>query len=174
MSATKSRRRTTKPAPWPVGDAAIYARAEEDGVAGPDGGVQVFVYGSLRQGQGNHLLLLGARYRGGASTADPFRMWHVGFPLILPAAACRTRGFEARVTGEVYEVDAETLDRLDGLESEGFMYDRVVLPLLGTVPPVRPRAYGYVWRGEPRGEPVKVPRGHGCHDWPAWLSQSKE
>jgi gamma-glutamylaminecyclotransferase len=81
---------------------------------------RVFVYGTLKRGLTNHRLLVESDFIGAAYTVDTFRMYHVGFPVIFfdnhPDAKA--------VYGEVYDVDDETLARLDSLESEGHMYDR--------------------------------------------------
>lgn len=81
---------------------------------------RVFCYGTLKRGIHNHHLLETAQYLGNAYTVDTFRMFHVGFPIIFfdnhPDAK--------PVYGEVYDVDDETLKRLDNLESEGSMYLR--------------------------------------------------
>lgn len=80
---------------------------------------RVFVYGTLKRGIHNHHLLQTADYIGEAYTLDTFKMYHVGFPVIREAA----EGGKA-VYGEVYDVDDDTLKKLDRLENEGVMYDR--------------------------------------------------
>ena len=81
---------------------------------------RVFVYGTLKRGIHNHHLLEQSTFVGNAYTVDTFRMFHVGFPIIFfdnhPDAKS--------VFGEVYDVDDDTLKRLDRLESEGSMYNR--------------------------------------------------
>ena len=81
---------------------------------------RVFVYGTLKRNNGNHhLLRTGAEFIGIAYTVDPFKMYTVGFPVIRPDPDGKT------VAGEVYDVDDQCLKRLDSLEAEGVMYDRV-------------------------------------------------
>jgi gamma-glutamylcyclotransferase (GGCT)/AIG2-like uncharacterized protein YtfP len=80
----------------------------------------VFVYGTLKQGYGNHYRLLrGSEFFGQGTTASKFRMLDAGFPVLIPDEECGKH-----VVGEVYRVDAATLARLDQLEGEGHMYDR--------------------------------------------------
>lgn len=79
---------------------------------------RVFVYGTLKRGIGNHHLLADSQFIGNAYTVDTFKMYSVGFPIIMPD----DDGFA--VYGEVYDVDDDTLKRLDNLEAEGTMYDR--------------------------------------------------
>ena len=84
---------------------------------------RVFVYGTLRAGQRNHRLLRRATALGPASTVEPFAMHDLGaFPAIVA-------GGETPVVGEVYEVDAETLQALDRLEGYPHLYDRVEVSL---------------------------------------------
>jgi len=81
---------------------------------------RVAVYGSLRQGFGNHPLLDGARYVGRYATLPSFDLHAMaggGFPGMLD-------GGSTAVTVEVYDVDAATLARLDQLESNGRFYQR--------------------------------------------------
>jgi gamma-glutamylcyclotransferase (GGCT)/AIG2-like uncharacterized protein YtfP len=83
--------------------------------------MKVFVYGTLQRGEGNHHLLADAEFLGAAVTVRRFGMTDVGFPFMLREPAL------ARVCGELYDIgdDAECLYRLDRLEAEGRMYDRV-------------------------------------------------
>jgi gamma-glutamylcyclotransferase (GGCT)/AIG2-like uncharacterized protein YtfP len=79
---------------------------------------RVFVYGTLKKGIHNHRLLENAEFIGRAYTVDGFKMYSVGFPVI------RFSDDGDPVYGEVYDVDDETLKRLDHLENEGVMYNR--------------------------------------------------
>jgi gamma-glutamylcyclotransferase (GGCT)/AIG2-like uncharacterized protein YtfP len=81
--------------------------------------VKIFTYGTLKSGFRNHHLLRYAEFVDMATTSDRYEMIDVGFPVILPS----DNGH--KVHGEVYEVDADTMARLDRLEGEGRMYDRV-------------------------------------------------
>jgi gamma-glutamylcyclotransferase (GGCT)/AIG2-like uncharacterized protein YtfP len=83
----------------------------------------VFVYGTLKQGERNHRLLADAEYFGEATTCSQFKMYHVGFPVLMAANGDgRPTG---RVRGEVYRVTRSQIHRLDQLESEGRMYKRL-------------------------------------------------
>jgi len=84
---------------------------------------KVFVYGTLKRGYGNNQLLSTAEFIGSGQTAMPMLMLNAGFPVaMLPQTPWNNRA--APIKGEVYEVDIETLKRLDRLESEGRMYLR--------------------------------------------------
>lgn len=88
-------------------------------------GTRVFVYGTLRRGQGNHdWHLAKARYVGRASLAG-YRMHSLrAFPGI-----CKAHGETGAVRGEVYEVDGPTLAKLDSLEGVPRLYQRTRLTL---------------------------------------------
>lgn len=79
---------------------------------------RVFVYGTLRRGQGNHRLLeVGrARFLGTAQIAGTMHDYG-SFPAVTPGGA-------GTVHGEAYEVSAETLQRLDLLEGTPTFYHR--------------------------------------------------
>src|SRR5689334_21668927 len=84
----------------------------------------VFVYGSLKQGHWNGRLLAGSRLLGPAETLMRMYMQqhrNGGFPYAVRSG----RGDGRRpLRGEVYEVDAETLTRLDRLEGVPHHYQR--------------------------------------------------
>jgi gamma-glutamylcyclotransferase (GGCT)/AIG2-like uncharacterized protein YtfP len=84
---------------------------------------RVFVYGTLLSGEPNHGLLSAARCAGEARTLEAFAMFDLGgFP-------CIVRGAGEPVRGEVYEVDAATLARLDALEDAPRWYRRETVRL---------------------------------------------
>jgi len=94
---------------------------EQARLEGPRHDALVFVYGTLKRGERNHHWLQGARWVGevelpGVVLHDlgPFPMAVVG---------------EGRACGELFEVDAATLARLDQLEGYPRLYDRQQLPL---------------------------------------------
>jgi gamma-glutamylcyclotransferase (GGCT)/AIG2-like uncharacterized protein YtfP len=81
--------------------------------------MKVFVYGTLKRGRRNHFLLHNrAVHVANGVTHNRFDMIDVGFPVLFPVED------GDQVSGEIYEVDRDTLVDLDGLESEGRMYDR--------------------------------------------------
>jgi gamma-glutamylcyclotransferase (GGCT)/AIG2-like uncharacterized protein YtfP len=78
----------------------------------------VFVYGTLRRGQGNSRLLRGAEFVGNA-TASGLLYNLGGFP------GLRLDDAEGDVVGEVWRVDDATLADLDRLEGAAFgFYER--------------------------------------------------
>jgi len=73
---------------------------------------KVFVYGSLLSGMGNHRLLLESKKLGVSHSPEGFGMIDLGY---FPGVVKIDRP-GSRVIGEVYEVNDETLTRLDRLE----------------------------------------------------------
>lgn len=87
--------------------------------------IRVFVYGTLKQGYGNHSALEGATFLGRATVTAPVRLVDLGwYPGLV-----RTRD-EVRTTvgGEVYEIDNDTLATLDLIEGHPSFYCRERLP----------------------------------------------
>jgi gamma-glutamylcyclotransferase (GGCT)/AIG2-like uncharacterized protein YtfP len=88
----------------------------------------VFVYGTLKKGHGNHRLLTEAKYLGRAVTTKPMRLAGYGVPFTWPSN--HAEGLPLQ--GEVYDIGdvttnkqaAQTLLRLDRLESNGRVYER--------------------------------------------------
>jgi gamma-glutamylcyclotransferase (GGCT)/AIG2-like uncharacterized protein YtfP len=79
---------------------------------------RIFVYGTLLSGEPNHRLLTEARYVGEAATETGFALYDLGaYPGMVQTES-------GQVEGELYEVDAATLDRLDALEGHPHLYRR--------------------------------------------------
>lgn len=79
---------------------------------------KVFVYGSLREGFGNHDLIKGSNFMGDAKTLPEFTMLGLGgFPGLVHSG-------ETIIVGELYEVDMATLADLDRLEGHPDFYQR--------------------------------------------------
>jgi len=110
---------------------------------------RVFVYGSLRRGFSNHRFLESASYLGEATTAPHYRLVSLGaFPGMTPGLSV--------VRGEVYEVDADTLRRLDALEGHPHFYRRERVALDGfpgaceayVLPNAKAVQFPTVWTGD--------------------------
>ena len=88
---------------------------------------QVFVYGSLKEGEWNNRLLSSSFKLSTTSTADLFIMGNVGFPYSVPKEHVpeELTLTYLPVEGEVWEVDdIFTFMSLDSLEGEGSHYHR--------------------------------------------------
>jgi gamma-glutamylcyclotransferase (GGCT)/AIG2-like uncharacterized protein YtfP len=85
----------------------------------------VFVYGTLLAGEGNHGLLARSTPRGTAATEPRYHFVDLGgYPALVT-------GGQTAVRGEIYEVDAATLARLDDLEGHPGYYRRRAMRLEG-------------------------------------------
>ena len=83
---------------------------------------RVAVYGSLRQGFGNHPLLYTSRYIGTFKEKLPYTMYDLGaFPALTPNKDDSMND----IVVEVYDVDGNTLYNLDALEGHPRFYKRV-------------------------------------------------
>lgn len=123
--------------------------------------MNIFVYGSLQRGQSNHAALGSSTFVTVAAVVG-LDLYDLGaFPMVLPG-----RG---TVHGEVYDVSAATLERLDvleghpshyrrtamtttdGLAVEVYVYQRPAGRSIGRYLPdgVWPDGFYYDWRGQP-------------------------
>lgn len=85
--------------------------------------MKVFVYGTLRKDEYNHIFVENSKFIKTAHTKPEWIFYDLGgFP-----AAC-ANGSTA-IFGEVYEVDQNTLDKLDILESHPEFYVRKTISL---------------------------------------------
>jgi gamma-glutamylaminecyclotransferase len=99
----------------------------------------VFVYGTLKRGGTNHQAIAGQRFVGPARTAPAFRLFLLdGYPGLVAGAPGLS------IEGELWEVDAACLARLDELEGvEEGLYARVPLPLLAPHAGIAAETYLY-------------------------------
>ena len=76
----------------------------------------VFVYGTLKNGFYNHSLMQDSKFIGNG-LLENHAMYEYHFPVITPDKSHDVRG-------EIYIVTGETLENLDVIESNGYMYLR--------------------------------------------------
>lgn len=123
----------------------------------------VFVYGSLKRGYHNHHLLMHSRFIGTGRTPPRFDLLDLGS---FPAAIAGKH----QMTGEVFEIDNETLKDLDRLEGNGFMYLRKQIPVVVAGRQIVVWCYLYLEDDgmdplvEPVGSVVTWPPPHGWED----------
>lgn len=87
----------------------------------------LFLYGTLKRGGSNHHFMEGQRWVAEARTLPAYRLYDLGGYPGMVAAPAEGRSIE----GEVWEVDAAALARLDELEDvAGGEYAREPVPLL--------------------------------------------
>ena len=78
----------------------------------------VFVYGTLKEGYGNHDFLRRAIKVGKAETCEKYGMYETGIPYVIKDQEKTT------IKGEVYIVDSGTFRGLDQLEGHPVCYKR--------------------------------------------------
>jgi gamma-glutamylcyclotransferase (GGCT)/AIG2-like uncharacterized protein YtfP len=87
----------------------------------------LFVYGSLLPGERDHDLLSAARHVGPASTPPEYYLVELNaFPALV-------RGGRLEVKGELYQVDAATLLRIDLRKEHPVLFQRRSIELAGGV-----------------------------------------
>lgn len=102
--------------------------------------VLIFVYGTLLRGEANHPELSDAAFVRSAQTEPRYELVDLGgYPALLEDG-------RTAVSGEIYDVDPEQLDRLDLFEEVPWLYERKPIALAeghieGYVMP-RDRAHG--------------------------------
>lgn len=88
----------------------------------------LFVYGTLKKGNGNHRLLERAQFLGNAISADKHYLLHGLALLEFPGAK---RDFLAPIKGELYIVPtASEWQRLDRLEGHPRVWRRMIRPFV--------------------------------------------
>lgn len=101
---------------------------------------RVFVYGTLKRGLSNHHYLSGQQFVCEAETQPVYRLYDLGgYPGMVEVSS-----YGLSIEGEIWEIDASCLHRLDELEDiEGGEYARVFVKL--APPHDRDLIEGYVY-----------------------------
>lgn len=84
----------------------------------------VFVYGTLKRGEGNHRLMGDSRFVGEVQTSGDFMMFGSGFPLCREPVDGDNLHQAGKVKGEVFAVNKSVLAALDSLEGHPTFYER--------------------------------------------------
>ena len=123
------------------------------------GKTALFVYGTLKRGFSNHAMLAGQEFVGAARTLPRYRLLdHGPHPCLVEAVqAGRSIG------GEIWNVDAATLDRLDEFEEVDHLFSRREIAPLTLPRPSTPTSIGatrpgcrIVWTGGRSPKPPQV------------------
>ena len=86
----------------------------------------VFVYGTLRRGHGNHVLLKDSKFIDAGLTKDKYAMYHTGIPFVNEDEQV------SNIFGEVYQVSGHILRMLDLLEGHPSWYIRKKVTVCGS------------------------------------------
>ena len=107
----------------------------------------VFVYGTLKRGFANNVLLCKSKYLGEHTTPKEFTMINLGwYPGVLESG-------NTAVHGEVWQMSDTTMEQLDWLEGYPTLYVRKRIPTpFG-------EAWMYVYNGSLDGEEAVITEG---------------
>jgi len=131
----------------------VASKVIDRGEAPEKGKIRVAVYGTLRHGEGNHMLLQNSRYLGTARVSG-YRMHDFGpFPVVV-----ETGEGEDEIVVEVYEVTEEVLGHLDLLEGHPRFYKREKARSL----PIGERAWIYLQSHDKVSDLPTIERGDWC------------
>ena len=83
----------------------------------------VFVYGTLKQGHQNNVLMSTSKFLGRAMTIDKYVMYQSGIPFVSKSLST------TNISGEIYSVSKKTMDNLDLLEHHPDWYVREKVPV---------------------------------------------
>jgi len=109
----------------------------------------VFVYGTLMKGELHHTTIAHARFLRPAETLPAYELVQIDYyPALLPDG-------KSRVLGELYEVDDQTLERLDALEEVPSYYERRTIELADGS-----SAFAYVMPRERAEKGSPIPSGY--------------
>lgn len=116
------------------------------------GMTKIFVYGTLMKGESNHSMLSGADYLGNYRTQNKWGLISLGaFPALVPHSVA--------VEGELYEVDDDTLSKLDRLEGvEHGMYQRRTINIYDMNTNEHVEADTYIWNSLSHHSSIKLRR----------------
>ncbi|MBM9514691.1 gamma-glutamylcyclotransferase family protein [Desulfogranum marinum] len=78
----------------------------------------IFVYGTLKRGYSNHRFLADSKFLGTGKTREKYAMYVSGIPFVIVSEPV------SQIHGELYEVDDQTLYKLDQLEGHPHWYQR--------------------------------------------------
>lgn len=88
---------------------------------------KVFVYGTLKSGYGNNLLLENSKLIEAEAYIVDWRLyslWGNAFPVAVPTMERKTNELTHLIKGEVWEIDSMTSRRLDRLEGYPNFYSK--------------------------------------------------
>jgi gamma-glutamylaminecyclotransferase len=131
-----------------------------EGTAVTDSRTLLFVYGTLKRGQGNHAFLAGQEFLGEAVTEPRYRIFDLGpYPGLVVDEA---NGLA--VKGELWAVHVGCLAELDRFEEESHTFIRAPVAIQGREP-----VHAYFWNrvvpdGANSGREWPLPASAGDHN----------
>jgi len=101
--------------------------------------MKVFVYGTLKSGGRLNGALSSSKLLGDALTVENYKLTNCGFPFMIDDGERKHP-----VKGELWEIDEITRNRLDGIEGEGHLYHRKVIPVKNLQTDETVETYAYI------------------------------
>ncbi len=114
---------------------------------------KLFVYGTLKEGYGNHHYIKGSKQLSKTASVEGYGMHRLGG---FPGAVADQN---SEIYGEVYEIDDATLKDCDGLEGyrpdkpDYGLYNRIVVDALVVDDVESHRCFMYTYNGSIAGRP---------------------
>jgi len=81
----------------------------------------VFIYGTLKQGHGNHFMLGDSEFIGNAVTEENYLLLEQGLPFLIKDTQ---HEYSRLIHGELYSITDKKLSELDDLEGHPYFYKR--------------------------------------------------
>jgi gamma-glutamylcyclotransferase (GGCT)/AIG2-like uncharacterized protein YtfP len=87
----------------------------------------MFVYGTLKQGSYNNIMLGKSKFLGRAVTKSNLNIKSIGIPIVVAPFSDAMREVAKPIVGEVYKVSKRTIDIVDVLEGHPDLYRRFLI-----------------------------------------------
>ena len=84
----------------------------------------LFVYGTLKMGSQNNIMLNRSKFLGKAVTKPSLNIRSVGIPIVVAPFTDKMRELAKPIIGEVYKISKKTLELVDVLEGHPDLYKR--------------------------------------------------
>jgi len=103
----------------------------------------LFVYGTLKRGHHNHVLLKDSKYLGLAITKEPYLLFNYGVPIAIKSKNSNLE--KLPILGELYLINEITLSECDYLEGHPLVYCRQKADVINLKDSKEYKAYIYFY-----------------------------
>ena len=114
---------------------------------------KVFVYGTLKRGNSNSMMLHNQTYLGDGSTKKKYVMYDAGIPFVVEDNLSYEGDTPTLIRGELWMVSNQVVKELDALEGHPYAYRRTTVSLIMD-DATEDSAFMYLFTVTPRGEYV--------------------
>ena len=130
---------------------------------------KVFVYGTLKRGNSNSVMLHNQTYLGDGSTKQKYVMYDAGIPFVVEDDLSYEGDTPTLIRGELWLVTNQVVKELDALEGHPYAYRRTTVSLVMD-DATEDSAFMYLFTTLPRGE--YVPSGEFDETRRVWYTTS--